>query len=214
MNQRSGRWCDPLLLGWLGHALAVVLLGFYQQGFREVLDTIFNTPLMWLLHGLRSPAMDATMLAISQGGKGKAIIGGLMLLLAWAWRRRDAAASRLLAAVLLGSALLAGVGKAIVHSARPHLWPSLEAATGSTFPSSHASGSLSLAIAFVLLLPARWRLAGLLLACAYALSVGLSRIYLGVHRPSDVLLTWLCILSWAVWTRRQLVAPGKEGAGD
>ena len=57
-----------LVHGWLAHALAIVLLGFYQQGFRNVLDTIFNTPLMWLVHALQSNAMsDALPLFESLG---------------------------------------------------------------------------------------------------------------------------------------------------
>lgn len=200
----------PLLAGWLAHALALLLLGFYQQGFREVLDTIFNTPLMWLVHGLRSAMADAVMLAASHCGSGKVVALGFLLLSACAWRS-DRAIRMPLAAVMIGSALLAGLGKTIVHSARPHLWTSLEPVSGSTFPSSHASGSVSLAIAFVMLAPARWRAPSLLLAGTYALSVGLSRVYLGVHRPSDILLTWLCVLSWAAWTWKLLGSKAATG---
>ena len=32
-----------------------------------------------------------------------------------------------------------------------------------------------------------------------AISTGIARIYIGVHRPSDILLSWLIVISWHFW---------------
>lgn len=55
-------------------------------------------------------------------------------------------------------------------------------AHGSSFPSSHAAVALAVAVALVAFLP-RW---GAVVAIAYAIVLGWSRIYLGVHYPLDV----------------------------
>ncbi|WP_309571469.1 phosphatase PAP2 family protein [Deinococcus sp.] len=81
---------------------------------------------------------------------------------------------------------------AAVHRPRPTLYPHLVAASGLSFPSGHAAlaaalGTLASAVAW----RTRWRWFTVTVAVAYALSMGLSRVLLGVHDPSDVLAGWL-----------------------
>ena len=44
--------------------------------------------------------------------------------------------------------------------------------------------------------PVRWRLTWLLLACLPALAIALSRVYLGVHYPSDIMAGWAAACAW------------------
>jgi len=192
-----------LLQGWIGHTAALLVLGYYQQGFRDVLDTVFNTPLMWLVHATQSPGMDRAMIVASIPGRGAFVTAAFILLLACAWRWRGPVAVRRVAWIMLGTAIFTGVGKGIVEAARPQLWASLESVSGPTFPSSHASASFALALAIASLMPARWRLTTVL-AITMAALTGFSRVYLGVHRPTDILLTWLCVLSWSIWVYSRL----------
>ena len=77
--------------------------------------------------------------------------------------------------------------------ARPR--PQLPAGMGSllaapdrfSFPSGHAAATLSVALPFATVLPTPVALAAL----ALATTVGLSRVYLGVHYPGDVLVGWM-----------------------
>jgi len=92
----------------------------------------------------------------------------------------------------LSVALLHGMKYAIGRE-RPHLWPRLMEQGGESFPSGHALGSAAL---FTLVAweasQRRPKQAPIYYAIAVAgsLWLGLGRLYLGVHWPSDVLVGW------------------------
>jgi undecaprenyl-diphosphatase len=136
-----------------------------------------------------NPAMDALMIVITTIGA--AFILVLVAVPLW-WRGyREATFDFLL---LLGiTVVLTEVIKFVVGRPRPctGVLPDVRTLIGfgcdaeldPSFPSGHASRAFALA-AFVGL-RFRWRAGSL--AFAFAVLVGLSRIYLGVHWPSDVL---------------------------
>jgi undecaprenyl-diphosphatase len=106
----------------------------------------------------------------------------------------------ILALVLLGGTLLTDVVKETVARPRPAVEHQLVAVTGFSFPSGHALNSTTAygvvaLVAWGSALHARLRL-GIVAACvAAAVLVGLSRIALGVHYPTDVAGGWLAGLS-------------------
>lgn len=114
-----------------------------------------------------------------------------VLALAYLGRRREV---RYLVACSLGSALLCALLKLLFHRARP-------LATGAylvqipdsfSFPSGHAMGAISIfgslvVVGRVLELPKAWQWLGAVVALSLIVGVGASRIYFGVHYPSDVL---------------------------
>src|SRR3546814_9881919 len=58
-------------------------------------------------------------------------------------------------------------------------------------------GSMTLAAVLVLLAwPTRWRWPVVAAMAAFVPMVGLSRVYLGVHFPSDILAGWAAALAW------------------
>ena|SRR5688572_12065210 len=95
------------------------------------------------------------------------------------------------AVVLAGSHLVVQLLKGSVARARPHLpvgIPSLvHAPDRFSFPSGHAAASLSIALPLAMTLPL-WLGAPLIVL---ALLVGVSRCYLGIHYPGDVVVGWL-----------------------
>src|SRR5262245_35540030 len=85
--------------------------------------------------------------------------------------------------------------KRTVNRARPQLPPGVSALMHApdrfSFPSGHSAAALSLALAVVPVLP--WPIGGAVLSLA--LLTGVSRCYLGVHYPGDVLAGWTLALS-------------------
>jgi membrane protein DedA with SNARE-associated domain/membrane-associated phospholipid phosphatase len=161
--------------------------------------------LLTLVQEHRSVALDTLMVLITRLGDmhtqlAAAVLLCLILLVTRQWRTLCLALG-----TLLGTALANGVLKAFFARSRPDVL--LEPLNSFSFPSGHSSA----AFAFFLLLgvlagrgqPTRMRLTWLLLACLPAAAIAGSRIYLGVHWPSDiiagaVLAACFCALSLAL----------------
>ena len=118
--------------------------------------------------------------------------------------RRQRHAALLLLAAAGGGALLMGGLKEAFGRPRPRLVPHLfgDVATPS-FPSGHAMAAaaiyLTLAALVARLVRDRRSKAFVVgVALVLVLLIGFSRVYLGVHWPSDVLAGWTAGLSWAV----------------
>lgn len=120
------------------------------------------------------------------------------LLLARRWR---CALTVLLAGA--GGALLNGGLKILAARPRPEIVPHLTEATSSSFPSGHSMLSaivyLSIGVTLAKNLPQRH--AGgyiIVFAAVLAFAVGCTRVYLGVHYPSDVLAGWIAGIAWTL----------------
>src|SRR5690606_22435327 len=97
-----------------------------------------------------------------------------------------------------GSGLLNVVAKQAFARDRPSLWESIAPENNFSFPSGHAMGSMTLAAVLVLLAwSTRWRWPVVAAMAVFVPMVGLSRVYLGVHFPSDILAGWAAALVWA-----------------
>ncbi len=132
--------------------------------------------------------------------------GGRLLLLASAavwlgWRGQRRAALWLIATVL-GGTLLNLALKQVFAAPRPDLLPHLDIVHTYSFPSGHAAGNMMFfgALAMIARRESVWAAA----ACAILL-IGVSRVWLGVHWPSDVTAGWIEGIGWlcfcAAWLR-------------
>jgi undecaprenyl-diphosphatase len=120
--------------------------------------------------------------------------------LAWLGKRREAAYVLICSS---GAALFCSALKLFFQRARPEAVTQylLSVPSSFSFPSGHAMGSISvlasLAIAYRVLNPFKgWRLLGVIIAVPLVLGVGASRVYFGVHYPSDVIGGQLAGAAW------------------
>jgi undecaprenyl-diphosphatase len=107
----------------------------------------------------------------------------------------------------VGGGVLNWVLKASFARARPEVVPHLREVMTSSFPSGHAltSAAVYLTLGALLMRIAEGRLAKyycIAIAMLVTFLVGCSRVFLGVHYPTDVIAGWLIGLSWALlcWT--------------
>jgi len=91
-----------------------------------------------------------------------------------------------------------------IARARPDLETHLVVVKTSSFPSGHANSSMIfyLALALILASATKWRGVAVAGALALSLMVGLSRVMLGVHWPSDVVGGWAFGMLWVLLTLR------------
>ncbi|ABG03209.1 phosphoesterase, PA-phosphatase related [Rubrobacter xylanophilus DSM 9941] len=108
----------------------------------------------------------------------------------------------LLAVSTAGGMFLTTVLKAVFQRARPELFQSGYEAGFYSFPSGHATvavgfyGMLTLILAYRARGALRWLVAAL--GAALVVLIGFSRLYLGVHYPTDVLAGYLSAPLWVV----------------
>ena len=97
-----------------------------------------------------------------------------------------------------GAYVLNVLAKLFFQRERPALWTSPLPETNHSFPSGHAMVSMAIAVAFIeLAWPTKWRWLVFVLGIGSTLAIGFSRLYLGVHYPSDVLAGWSAGLVWS-----------------
>lgn len=113
--------------------------------------------------------------------------------------RREAA---LLAMSVIAGSLANTLMKTLFGRPRPEIVPHLTAADGNSFPSGHSFNSsmvyVAMALAFATM-SARHRVRYTIIGTAMILSalIATSRVWLGVHFPSDVAAGWLAGTGWA-----------------
>ncbi|MGR6320825.1 phosphatase PAP2 family protein [Micromonospora soli] len=71
------------------------------------------------------------------------------------------------------------------------------AAVGNSLPSGHTAVAASVAVALILVLPAKLRVLGAFLGAGYAAAAGVATLSAGWHRPSDAVAAYLVVGGWA-----------------
>ncbi len=112
-------------------------------------------------------------------------------------------ASLLVAASVGGGMLLSNLFKAVFDRPRPDVVAHIVDVSTASFPSGHAMLSavtyLTLGALMARVEPTAWRKAYFLgIAVFLTLVIGFSRVYLGVHYPTDVLAGWSLGAAWAI----------------
>lgn len=203
---------------WLRLALLFVALLLPMWLFLELADEVhegeslpFDEPILLFAQQAAHAGFDRVFLFFSAIGYAWGVVPfdiALVVGLAWLRRFRDSVFAAL---ALGGSALLNLATKQLFARDRPSLWESIAPESTYSFPSGHAMGSMTLAAVLVLLAwPTRlrgWVTAAMLV---FVPMVGMSRVYLGVHYPSDILAGWSAALVWAIGVYLALFAGGRR----
>ncbi|MDB5163013.1 MAG: acid phosphatase [Candidatus Saccharibacteria bacterium] len=151
------------------------------------------------IHSLSTPFLDGFFLFITTIGNVESILPITILILAYIIYRKQ----RLNALIVLfgvgGAALANFLLKLIFHRDRPAFWQSAITETGYSFPSGHAMVSCALVLCLIVILwNTKWRLTAIIAGASTIILIGLSRLYMGVHYPTDVLAGWSVSIAWVL----------------
>ena len=160
------------------------------------------------------PQLTSFIAILTQLGSFYATLGlGVLAAVVLFWRGQRGRSALLLAAVASERLIMDGL-KLAIGRARPSFETLPFMPASSSFPSGHSGNSMAVFVAVALIAaPAGWRRAAFAAAVLASLLVGLTRPYLGVHWPSDVIGGWaigLVVAGLAVSLGRRSGVPGLE----
>lgn len=190
-------------------SLLLLLIGVFLplEIFGELAEEVWeneggfpwDVPILLAIRTTAQPQLDVFATTLTQFGVfwgvfPIATLVGLILFTKRRWRSLT-----FLITTLLGSIVINRTAKVLLHRVRPHLWESPAPEFDYGFPSGHAMSSMTLVAALVILTwGSRWCLPTLIVGGLFVLAIGWTRLYLGVHYPSDILAGWLASVAWAV----------------
>lgn len=193
------RWRSLLLL-LIGIYLPLQIFGLLalhvwqnQGGFP------WDDPILLAVHKTSQAQLDFFATRLTQLGSPRATLPfagatGLVLLFLRRWRSLT-----YLLTTTVGSAIVNRTVKVFMHRVRPHLWESIAPESSFAFPSGHSMASMTLVAALVILTwGSAWCWLILILGSAFVVAIAWTRIYLGVHFPSDILAGWMVSIAWAI----------------
>jgi membrane-associated phospholipid phosphatase len=187
-------WSIAAAALWLG-GIAVC-----PGGACHVLE--FDRWVLGALHAVQQPELDTFFRAATWLGSISVLFPAALALAWWFQRRGQPAAAVLLPLAVGGAWLLAHVGKLLIVRPRPELYPALiEMPADLSFPSAHAMQITAFALTCVLAPGTQPGWVGLAGATLLVLLVALSRLYLQVHFPSDILIGLIVGTGWAAGLR-------------
>ena len=186
---------NRLLLAVLVAVLAALWFTAFIEGAGPV-----DRALLGELYAGHRPLLAAAARILAEVGGGYVVTPLVVLTAAAiAWRGRGRLALVLLVGNSVGR-LLVEFQKYELGRARPDLNPHLVTVYTLSFPSAHSANAVLTYVAMALMLPRtqEQRIRWLVPAAILAFCIGLSRVMLGVHWPSDVIAGWSFGLLWTL----------------
>jgi membrane-associated phospholipid phosphatase len=188
----------PATIGGVGLVLFCILAAaLVGAGPTNVWDLRLDAA----LRSVRNPVADDLMFTATYLCSWQVIVAGLLLAMTYMFvvRRRLVAAALLVS--VLGDQAIVSTLKNLFQRTRPDQLLALLPATGPSFPSGHTFAAIAFYGALAVLVAEErathraWLAFGLP-AGIFVAAVGLSRVYLGAHWPSDVVGSWLLGIAW------------------
>ncbi|MGD6844640.1 phosphatase PAP2 family protein [Bacillus infantis] len=217
----------PVLLIITGLAIAAGFIFLFAEIAEEVMEQevkSFDGVIIGFLKSIESPALDHLLMFITELGSVWFLTTLSILTVVYLWFKAKNKWGVLFFIIGVGGGgLLTFLLKHYYQRGRPSINPDIDA-VGFSFPSGHSMGSLiyyGFLIYFIIRSgvkkEVKWTAS--LFAVIIVILIGLSRIYLGAHFPSDVIAghiagsIWLllCVLAleWVVWQSSNSIRPIK-----
>ena len=189
---------------WLGlSALAIAGFAEIAEDLKDDPDLLaFDERILAFFAGLRGPVLNSVAVDFTALGSAPNVILFSLIALLVFGLERDRLGSAQLVTAAGGSAFCSEIAKRAIERERPPLEGRVVEAFGWSFPSGHTLHAAAMYLTIAVLVcrgVPTWRGRALLVAAALFVIgvVGFSRVYLGVHYPSDVASGLLLGTAWA-----------------
>jgi undecaprenyl-diphosphatase len=194
-----------LALGFLALLAGLLAFGAIAAEVREGDTQAADEAVLRWVHARSTPFLNEVAVEITALGGSATVVMVVLVASVFLWVAEHRWSVLLLWVAMLGETVLSIALKAAFARPRPDVFPwQVENVKLASFPSGHAmtAAVVYLTVAYLVMrLEARRALRTVTLTAAVLLVVviGLSRIYLGVHYPSDVVAGWVAGFAWATF---------------
>lgn len=191
-----------IALGFLLAGSVLLLIGWLVTGPARPYAATFDGSIRSSIRQMQSPLWTSLFLPLTKFGStiyliiAGSIVGIAFIYHRWFW------ALWLFIVAMAGQAMLHNGAKFLIARPRPSAMLNYQPIESFSFPSGHALSSLCLYASVVWLITNRLENSAIkaalwIVMAILVLLIGLSRLYIGVHFPTDVLAGWLAA---AIWT--------------
>jgi undecaprenyl-diphosphatase len=226
-SRRVGRWAEREFAVLTALALAAAAAWGFAELADDVLEGETHAFDQWVLLALRSATdlsdplgpgwLEELMRDVTALGSVGILTGLTLAAAGFLWLQGERRTMLFVLVAVGGGQLLSTLAKSAFDRPRPDLVPHEAVVYTASFPSGHSMMAavtyLTLAVLLARVQPRRaLKVYLVVLAVIITVAVGVSRVYLGVHWPTDVLAGWTAGAAWALacW----LAAWWLEGRGD
>lgn len=160
----------------------------------------WDVPILLALHNTTQADLDAFAHIVTRFGTRWGVFPASVGLMALFFTLKRWRSLLYLFMTVFGCLVINRSAKELWHRARPHLWDSpFPPEPEYAFPSGHAMLSMAFVAALVVLTwSTRWRWLAIALGSLFVITIAWTRLYLGVHYPSDIVAGWMLSIAWAI----------------
>jgi membrane-associated phospholipid phosphatase len=192
--RRQGVW----LIGYL--LILSVVAWLCTEVWEKESFSLDRSVLLWI-HQFANPQLDRVMQFITALGDPPMVITVFISTSAWLGMKRRYTNGIRFLIICVGGILINQVMKLFFAKPRPELWTRLISETSFSFPSGHAVGSM-VVYGFIGYILARefpiYQRCIYAIASTLIIAIGFSRLYLGVHYPTDIIAGYGVGILWLI----------------
>jgi membrane-associated phospholipid phosphatase len=196
-----------MVAGLVAASIFAVFAALVGRGLTQTLD---ERTLRWV-ETHRSPMIDEIMLEVTSLGNGAVLVMLVAVASVFLWLTKHHWSVYILLVGVIGGQILNNALKVAFARPRPSIVDAIDQVSSQSFPSGHAMAAIiaygSVGYLVARLEPTRrLRRATWTLVVLMVIGIGGSRVYLGVHYPSDVLAGFLAGLAWLLFVASSVTA--------